>query len=94
MANISREARAKLLELNNNRTAEERRVCPECNELKHDFEFGHKQPLARHGRNTEENLFLVCKDCNRAQGSMTLYEWRRRRAQSARRIPTLSVNPN
>jgi 5-methylcytosine-specific restriction endonuclease McrA len=34
------------------------------------------QPVSRHGTDLEENLWIICRACNRAKGNLTLYEFR------------------
>lgn len=56
-------------------SAKESGVCPICGRKKVPMEFDHKQPVSRLGRNTAENLWLICSACNRRKGDRTLFEF-------------------
>jgi 5-methylcytosine-specific restriction endonuclease McrA len=54
---------------------DEREQCPLCGGSLLEAEVDHKQPVSRGGTSFPENLWLVCKGCNRKKGDMTLYEF-------------------
>ena len=59
----------------------QRSTCPLCGRELLDAEIDHKQPLSRDGTEFVENLWVVCKRCNRAKGIMTLYEYLQKRGE-------------
>lgn len=68
-------ARKQVLNRTRRRLAGEVELCPVCGEPLLEAEIDHMQPLSRQGTNFEENLWIICRDCNRAKGNMTLYEF-------------------
>jgi len=52
--------------------------CPFCFGALDEAELDHMQPIARHGTDFAENLWVVCRKCNRAKGDLTRYEFEMR----------------
>lgn len=45
-------------------------ICPCCKaDIEHEYEIDHIQPLALGGTNTDDNIQLLCKSCNRKKGA-------------------------
>ena len=51
--------------------------CPVCGRERVLMELDHKQPISRLGRNSPDNVWLICKECNRRKGRRTLFEFLR-----------------
>ena len=49
--------------------------CPVCGDRMTSGEIDHKQPRSRDGTDLVENLWVICRDCNREKGNRTLYEF-------------------
>lgn len=53
--------------------------CPVCGDRMVGGEVDHKQPKSRDGTDLVENLWVICRDCNREKRNQTLYEFLLRR---------------
>ena len=49
-----------------------------------ELTMDHKQPIARGGRSSRNNLVPCCKDCNNEKKYMTLGEWISQRQEEGR----------
>lgn len=49
--------------------------CVYCRDIEGPFQFDHKQPWSRGGRDSLENLVIACERCNRSKADMTPEEW-------------------
>lgn len=49
-------------------------ICVNCGS-EEDLEIDHIHPVSRGGRNTLDNLQLLCRTCNRSKHAMTMDEW-------------------
>jgi 5-methylcytosine-specific restriction endonuclease McrA len=72
---IGRQNLKRLLTTWGSKPRSEREQCPLCGGGLLEAEVDHKQPVSRGGTSFPENLWLVCKKCNRKKGDMTLYEF-------------------
>lgn len=57
-------------------------VCPKCNEETREFHVDHIIPIAAGGRNSRENLQILCNQCNWSKGSNYTF-WERLRGRYA-----------
>ncbi len=60
--------------------------CPLCGGDLIEAEVDHKQPRSRGGTDDLDNLWVVCKACNRAKKKLTLYEFGQRKADMKDRL--------
>lgn len=50
-------------------------LCVYCGDYEGPFEFDHRHPVSRGGRNTIENVCMACRQCNRSKGALTAEEF-------------------
>lgn len=55
--------------------ARDGRICGICSGVAGPFEIDHKHPYSRGGSHDAENLWVLCKGCNRDKGALTVPEY-------------------